>query len=493
MREIGLGKIACIVAVFCFASAVALPAQTLTTILSFNGNAGIQPESLIQGDDGNLFGVMQNGGAYSWGTIYEMTTSGTQTTLYSFCREANCPDGGFPISIMQGSDGSFYGITFVGGDSTCGEGCGNGTIFRFSPSGKITALHEFCSESNCADGGPSEGGLLQASNGNFYGTTFSGGNQSSNGSGYGTLFEITPTGTFTTLYKFCGETNCDDGENPAGGLVEGPNGNLYGTAYWGGTHDSGTVFLLTPRGRLITLHSFTRTSGSKFTTGPNGIIQTPDGSLYGTTTYGGSANYGTIFKLSPSGKFTNLYNFCSLQNCADGANPFGLNLGTDGNLYGTTANGGTGLPRCSNLACGTIFKITPEGQLTTLYSFCTVEGCPDGESPGVMLFYTNGNFYGDTESGGESGYGTFFSFSVGLGAFVTATPTFGHVGRSVQILGNDLTGTSSVGFNGVAAKFEVVSDTYLKAEVPTGATTGKIEVTTPSGTISSNVPFQVLP
>jgi len=177
--------------------------------------------------------------------------------------------------------------------------------------------------------------------------------------------------------------------------------------------------------------------------------------------------------------------------------------GTDGNFYGATQNGGN--PGCVNYdlgrrGCGTLFRITPSGKLTTLlYKFCHVTGCPDGALPYGGLFQaTDGNFYGTTYGGGAadcSGFacGTAYRLSVGLGPFVSLQRPYGKVGQSVGILGQGLTGTTSVSFKGTPASFTVISDTYIRARVPTGATTGTISVTTPGGTLNSNMAFLVLP
>lgn len=309
------------------------------------------------------------------------------------------------------------------------------------------------------------------------------------------MYEVTPTGTVTTLYNFCVLANCTDGENPHATLVQGTNGSIYGTTYWGGTHNSGTVFEYTPAGKLITLYSIVNTPGATFTAGPLGLVQARDGSIYGFTDYGGKTGNGTIFKISTSGKFSTLYSFCSQTGCLDGTGPIGLLQGPDGNFYGTTAYGGTGVPACLDglVACGTIFEMTPEGNLTTLYNFCLESGCLDGAAVDPMSLGTDGIFYGTTQSGGSTGDGTIYSFATGLTPFVQANPNFSKVGRAIAILGNGLTGTTSVTINGISATFAVEADTLIKATVPTGATTGTIEVTTTNGTLNSNVAFQVLP
>lgn len=225
------------------ATTIALQAQTLTTLASFNVTNGQQPQSaLVQSSDGNLFGTTYGGGIGGFGTIFEITSGGALATLYSFCsQEPTCEGGGHPYAgLFQASDGSFYGTT-QGGDLT-------GTIFKISPGGALTTLYIFCSEANCNDGKDPYAGLIQASDGNFYGTTSSGG--AHNG---GTIFKITESGTLTTLYSFCYQANCADGQQPYAGLIQASDGNFYGTTLGGGGASGyGTVFKITPGSTLTT-------------------------------------------------------------------------------------------------------------------------------------------------------------------------------------------------------------------------------------------------
>jgi uncharacterized repeat protein (TIGR03803 family) len=328
--------------------------------------------------------------------------------------------------------------------------------------------------------------LVQSSSGNFYGTTSNGGNLSECfGTGCGTVFEMTPSGTLTTLYEFCSLPGCADGAVLFDALVQGTDGNFYGTTWGGGGGNGGTVFKITPSGKLTTLYSFCVQYYPYCGDGSNPIklVLGNDGNFYGTTAYGGSYGEGSVFKITPTGTLTTIYNFCTQIACTDGAVPRdGLTLGSDGNFYSTTYYGGADNQ-------GTIFQITAAGVLTTLFSF---DGT-DGRYPIQHLFQaTNGTFYGVTDNDGSSGDGTVFSLSVSLSPFVETVPTSGKVGTKVIILGNKLTGSTSVTFNGTAAAFKVVSSTEITATVPTGATTGKVQVTTKSsGTLTSNVNFQV--
>jgi len=354
------------------------------------------------------------------------------STIYSFCSEVACDDGDDPSSpVIQGSDGNFYGVTPDGGANDLG------TVFSVTTDGTLTTLHSFAS----SEGNTPYGGLIQATDGNFYGTAGYGGSGANctDEGGCGTIFKITSEGTLTTLYNFCEQTNCTDGYYPRGSLIQAEDGNLYGTTIYGGAN-----------------------------------------------TKSGSPNYGTIFKITTAGEFTLLYSFCSLTNCADGYSPAGILQATDGNFYGATYDGGASY-------YGTLFKITAAGLLSTLHNFCTKGGqhCTDGEYPEPLVQGTDGNFYGVAERGGLSSHGTAFKVSVGLSAFVETVTASGAAGSSVIILGTNLTGASKVTFNGISAKFALVSSTEITATVPTGATTGPIVVTTPKGAFKSNKNFLI--
>jgi uncharacterized repeat protein (TIGR03803 family) len=491
LGKLNRGKWACVVFALCAATATALPAQTFTTLYRFAGAPadGATPVAgLVQATNGYLYGTTKNGGSAGDGTIFKIAPSGAQTTLYSFC----CPYAyGLVAGLVQATNGNLYGTTEDGG--ACGSfNCG--TVFKITPSGTLTSLYSFSTPYFPA------AGLVQATNGYLYGTTQRGG---AGESGAGTIFKMTPGGTVTTFYNFCSQGGCADGGFPSAGLIQATDGNLYGTAATGGTGAygfegiSGTVFKITLSGTLTTLYAFCNQSGCADGGGPvAGLVQATDGNFYGTTQFGGAYSGGTVFKITPSGALTTLYSFCAQTGCADGEYPVaGLVQATDGNFYGTTENGGANA-NVYGTSAGTVFKITPSGTLTTVYNFCSESNCADGYTPVAGLVQaTNGNLYGTTANGGSTcpyGCGTVFSLSVGLPAFVETQTTSAKVGAAVKILGNNLAHASSVTFNGTAAVF-TASASDITATVPAGATTGTVQVVTPSGTLSSNLPFRVLP
>ena len=474
---------------FCAVTAIVSQAQTLTTLADFNGTNGASPRGLIQGFNGNFYGTTLDGGTQDLGTAFKMTPTGVLTPLHSFCTEANCLDGSYSEGrLAQASNGNLYGPADFGGTT------GGGVIYRFTGAGTFTVLYNFCSQPNCADG-ITPVSVVQARNGNLYGTTYG---SRTNSADLGTVFALTLSGTLTTLHTFSGP----DGANPGGAMLVASNGNLYGTTTQGGSTTAcgpgglpgcGTIFEMTPSGILTTLHIFDGSDGA-FPGYGESLVQGNDGSLYGTATYGGSSaqcgyGCGTIFKINGTGKFTTLYSFCSQTSCADGENPAeSLVLGTDGNFYGTTMGGG------NSTSSGTIFQITPQGLLTTLYEFCSQQSCADGAAPEAALIQaTDGNFYGTAEWRGTNGSGTVFRFSMGLGPFVKLVQNAGKVGQTMGIYGQGLAGTTGVSLNGTPASFKVLSDTLIRAIVPAGATTGFVTVNTKSGTLKSNVPFRVTP
>jgi uncharacterized repeat protein (TIGR03803 family) len=461
---------------FCAVAATSLAAQTFTTLASFNLNDGYFPTgSLVQGLDGNFYGVAELAGAGpGFGSIFRVTPQGTLTRVHRF----HGPEGSLPgAGLVLAMNGDLYGTTGYGGS-------GFGNVFALTAQGTVFSLYAF----DGADGsGP--GALVQTPDGNFYGTTVAGGHCN-----LGTVFRMTPQGVVRTLRSFRGY-----GSGPGRQLVQGSDGYFYGTTFDGGSSTScgssgcGTIFKISPDGLTLKfLHSFNGPDG----TNPSGnMVLGADGNLYGTAAYGGLFNStcflgcGTVFKITPQGTFTTIHVFDGTDGQEVSA---GLMQATDGNLYGAAAVGGNSA--CPLVGCGTVFQITPDGAFTILHSFAG----PDGESPeGELLQGTDGNLYGTTLEGGANHCefhtcGTVFSISMGLGPFVRTVPTAKKVGLCVRILGTDLTGAAAVTFNGMPATFTIVSPTEITATVPKGATTGKVQVTTPSGILSSNVDFQVL-
>jgi uncharacterized repeat protein (TIGR03803 family) len=474
MSKLSLWKTIGLVGVFCAAAVVASPGQTFTSLVSFNGTDGAYPiGSLVQGLDGNFYGTTTFGGANDCdggkgcGTVFKIAPGGTLTTLHSFCSQTNCTDGRNPeAGLVLATDGNFYGTT-------------SGTVFKITPAGALTTLYSFCSQTNCADGRNPAAALVQATDGNFYGTTYYGGDLRCNpGAGCGTVFKVTPGGLLTTLHSFDGT----DGANPEAALIQATDGNFYGTTYYGGTAPFGlfgTVFKITPGGTLTSLYSFPR--GGGYGANPEaGLVQFTDGSFFGTTSSSGvRGDFGTVFTITPEGKLDTQHGF-------DGTNgddpKAALVQATNGHLYGTTFEGGA-------IGAGTVFEIGAGGTLSTLHSFDGTDGCgAEG-----LVQATDGNFYGITADCAVNADGTVFSLAVGLSPFVETLPTSGEVGAAVIILGTDLTGSTSVTFDGAAAIFTVVSGSEITTTVPSGAATGNVRVTTPRGTFICNVNFRVTP
>jgi uncharacterized repeat protein (TIGR03803 family) len=475
MARLNVWKVCLLVVAASIASPIASQAQSFKTLVNFDGTDGSNPlASLTQGTNGNLYGTTFLGGESKFcrrcGTIFSVTTAG-KLTSHNFCLQAGCTDGSNPYAgLLLATDGNLYGVTSSGGVS------GDGTIFKITPGGKFTTLHSFDS----TNGADPLVALVEGTDGNLYGTTRLGGSN-----GLGTFFRITLGGTFTKLHDF------DMSGNGPSGLVQATNGNFYGTTSGGGTHNSGTVFRISKDGTLKTLYNFcvhTICPDGAFPLGS--LVQAADGKLYGTTSRGGINNNGTIFTITLLGTLTYFYAFCAETLCADGTNPdAGLVQATDGNFYGTTSAGGAS-------GYGTLFQITPKAVLTTLHSF---DSAYANESTSELFQATNGKFYGTTYLGGTSGNcqvgwcGTVFSLDVGLGPFVRLIRDSGRIGSSIGVLGQGLNGATAVSINGTPASFTILSDTYLKATVPAGATTGFVTVNTPSDTLSSNKIFRVKP
>jgi uncharacterized repeat protein (TIGR03803 family) len=375
------------------------------------------------------------------------STNSPLTTLYSF----SSGDGSSPNGLVQGSDGNFYGTTEYGGAYTNPESegrAGLGTVFKLTPPDILTTLYSFSD----IDGANPVAGLVQGADGNFYGTTENGGAYEDRwGDTFGTVFKITTNGTFASLYSFSGS----DGANPAAGLVPGADGNFYGTTEYGGVDyylDDGTAFKISANGSFTSLVSF---SGRDGIDPEGGLLQSADGNFYGTTADGGRySRNGTVFRMTTNGTLSTLYSFTGGN---DGANPVaGLVRGADGNFYGTTEHGGTN-------GSGTVFKIMTNGTLSALYSFT---GGSDGANPAAgLVLGTDGNFYGTAESGGANGSGTVFKITSGGVLTLVYTFTGGDDGaypNSALVQGTDgnFYGTTSSGGaygNGAIFRLSLVS------------------------------------
>jgi uncharacterized repeat protein (TIGR03803 family) len=460
------------------AAAMPLHAQTYSDLYNFGTNANdpINPQVsgvVAQGRDGELYSTTPFGGSNGQGAAFKISTSGTLSRIYDFTFNASGgtnPCGGLTL----GTDGNFYGTTKTGGPFSFG------TLFRLSSSGSLNTLYNFgtcaypCNEGTYPTSPPIEG-----TDGNYYGTV----PNTITGTNDGVVYKLTSAGKYSTIYAFDGT----HGYNPQAPLIQGTDGNLYGTTALGGktvancygtNSTCGTVFKITTAGRIALIYQFDQTHGA----GPfSPVIQGTDGNFYGTTTAGGSSGFGVAFRLTSAGVITVLHDF----NGTDGEKPLaGLVQADDGNIYGTTSAGGT-------LGFGTLFKITSAGTFSVLYNFENTHGA----TPEVTLFQeTNGILYGDTDLGGSKSSGVFYSLNINAAEFVALQTLSGKVGSTVSILGQGFKGSTAVSFGGVnTTTFTVVSDNYVTANVPTGGKTGTVTVVRPSGSLNSLQQFKVTP
>jgi uncharacterized repeat protein (TIGR03803 family) len=384
---------------------------TLITLASFDGAHGAAPQAgLVEGADGNFYGTTSAGGAVNGGLVFKMNRNGALTTLASFWGGTN---GYAPMAglVQRKYDSSLYGTTSgIGGPKgSCG------TVFRITTSGMLTTLCSFIAYGGAQPMAP----LAEATDGNFYGTTEFGSVNSSIGNG--TLFQMTFNGRFRTLHTF---SNINDGAYPCAALVQADDGQFYDTTEQGGPNNAGTVFRTSSNGDVAILYSFTGAGDGYYPLGA--LVQGSDGSLYGTTQYGGTNDVadggnGTIFKIDTNGTLTTLVSFDG----ASGANPVAaLIQGEDGYFYGTTPRGGP----TDN---GTVFRMSPSGILTTLHSFSG----SDGAAPmSALLQASDGSFYGTTSGGGAYKYGTVFrlSFPPALRAATKIAGGFSFAWNAVQ-------------------------------------------------------------
>jgi uncharacterized repeat protein (TIGR03803 family) len=358
------------------------------SLYNFQGGSGdgANPQADLLDVKGTFYGTTESGGPAGYGTVFAIAPSGTETVLHYFGSSSG--DGTFPQAGLTNVNGTLYGTTSQGGATN------HGTVFAIKPSGGETVLYSFMGKCNgsCSDGAYPEAVLLSVE-GTLYGTTQEGG-----ANNYGTVFTITPSGTETVLYSFKGG-KAKDGQFPQAGLIN-IKGTLYGTTYEGGPKELGTVFAVTPSGTETVLHRFASRSGDG--ANPAAVLIDVNGKLYGTTFDGGTHAYGTVFAITPSGKETVLHSFGS--SAGDGEEPeyAGL-INVKGTLYGTTARGG------GTNGGGTVFKITPSGKETVLYNF--PHGSGSAYQPEAGLVDVNGALYGTTYYGGAYGDGTAFSVS----------------------------------------------------------------------------------
>lgn len=362
------------------------PLVTQIRSLGLGADGNFPQSGLITGNDGTLYGTTEYGGSSVYGTIYSLAPSGAETIIANF---AGTPSAGSPMgATLPTADGSFYGTTYSGGANNLG------TVYKVGADDSIATLWSFGSN---LDGELPKGALVQLNDGNFYGTTSSGGQY-----GWGTVFRVTPAGAETVLWSF---GNGTDGVDPEGGLVAGSDGNLYGTTSLGGTNNIGTVFRITPAGVETVLWNFASASG--------GLAVAPmtlgrDGNFYGTTQTGGPNGGGTLFKITSAGALTTVWGFGA---GTDGAMPSsGVIEASDGNFYGTTSLGGT-IQSCGGgedpYGCGTIFKVTPSGVETVLWDF-GFGGNGASPDPLSLAEGPDGNFYGVTRGSGTAGDGTLY-------------------------------------------------------------------------------------
>jgi uncharacterized repeat protein (TIGR03803 family) len=381
---------------------VPIRAQTTLTILHNFGDGTVTNDGIIsytgttQDSAGNFYGTTYSGGATNDGTIFRISPDGSETMLHSFGANGDATDGTCPqAGLIKDRDGNFYGTTHSGGSTD------QGTIFRVTPSGSETILHCFGDGSIKNDGTGPKAGLIQGSDGILYGTTSAGGSASA-----GVVFKITMDGAETILHNFGDGSTPNDGVGPQASLTQSSDGNFYGSTVTGGSKNKGTIFRISPSGTMTILHSF----GSILNDGASiqsALIQGATGDFYGTTPFGGSVNKGVIFKIASSGIVTILHSFGDGSIRNDGNDPqAALIQGSNGDFYGTTYSGGS-------TDHGTLFETSPAGLITILRSFGDGSMVYDGRNAqGSLTQDSEGHLYGTTATGGTANDGTFFEIRV---------------------------------------------------------------------------------
>jgi uncharacterized repeat protein (TIGR03803 family) len=469
----GMMAVALAILAIMFAGAsIPAHAQTPTTLHGFpavSTDACSPENNIVQGRDGNMYGVGLYCGTNNTGAVYKISPTGTESIIYSFPSNWSfCFSG-----LTLGRDGNFYGTCF----STPG---GNGGIFKLTPAGVFTDLHDFTG----ADGDTEPVyAPIQAADGNYYGVT-----------GYypyscGNVYQVTAAGVYKNLHTFSG-SDC----GTASSLIQASDGNLYGTLYTCSLNATGLgcVYKISTAGVFTEIYGFSASSGY----GPcTGVIQGKDGNLYGATNDAAANNFGSIYKLTIAGVQTDLHDFVQTTDasCVDNAGRTNVNLVqvTDGSFYGVNgAYGPTGN--------GSIYKLT---QAKVFTAFLLPNPPVDGNFPlSTLIQNTNGLLYGTTPSGGptscSSCQGVFFSVATGDPAFVNLEPTqrTAIVGSKIGMFGQGFSSASVVKFGSVASSSVTrLGTTYLTATVPAGALTAPVTVTTGSKTLTSPQAFKVKP
>jgi uncharacterized repeat protein (TIGR03803 family) len=450
----------------------ACPTQQFTTC-----SEGYAPNVLIQASDGNFYGAAQlttiGTSNPHGGTLFKIEPSGHFTLLFTFTADTNGNylNGDNPAtSLVEANDGFLYGTTFEGGATN------NGVLFRIGKNGQnFEVVHNFCSAANCADGNL-PGVVILGQDGHLYGTTaFGGSSVNSCDGGCGTIFRFTPPSTFKTLLALDGQAALP------GGLVQGTDGNLYGTA-------GAQIFRFNLSGRFTSLVAFPPVNGFLPTSADSGLFQASNGKLYGAViTY--SINQAQFYDLNPSGK--GFHEFPIVGTLSDDFSIATPIQASDGNLW-------TAFTQRSGSTNGSVLAFSPTtGAVVHNFDFDGINGAIPEAS---VVQGADGRLYGTASQGGvvsgnQQAIGTVWVLDAGLrppaSAVAAFTPTSGVIASTVLIRGNHFVGTSAVAFNGASAAFTVLNAHFISATVPEGATTGPIAVTNPAGTTISVTHFTV--
>lgn len=469
-RSLSISVAALIVAAGTWLQGHPVSAETAPTLVSLQNGVVSPWGDVIQGPDRTLYGTTHDGGVL--GTVYKIAPSSTSPQmLYNF---KNRSDGsGTDAPVIQGQDGRLYGTTYYdGGTTRCG------TIFAVNPDGSgYTVLHTFADSDGCNP----KAGLVQADSGYLYGTAFGGGPNH-----LGAIFRIAPDGSnYSVLHMF---TNVNEGSNPQSGLIEGRDGRLYGTTFGGGAKGGGIVFAINPDGSgFSTIYSLGRTPTDGGANPRSGLVQGPDGALYGTTSAAGQNGFGSVFKVTSSGTFSVLHTF---SGGSDGKSPHAeLLLAGDGKLYGTAQAGGA-------KDWGQVFSVGTDGSgYTVVHTF--MGGASDGAIPETGLIQADdGSLVGTTTTGGVRNSGTVYTLNLGLLKPAPTTrllsPTSGTTGTSVLIHGRYFVNVTGVTVGGAQAAFTTPSAEWMRLTVPANAISGPVVITTPAGSVTAGQ-FKVLP